>query len=575
MRRFLPFLQWLPSYKTSWFTKDLAAGLTVAMLLVPQGMAYALIVDLPPIYGLYASLVPLLVYALLGTSNRLAVGPTAIDSLLVAAGLGTLALTGIENYIAMAFLLAFMVGSIQMLLGFLRMGFLVNFLSKPVINGFTSAAAVIIIVSQMKHLLGVEVSSGGQLYKSLINLSQAIPDTDPIAMGIGVVGIVLLWLIKKLRTGIPGILIVVVMGISAVYFLGLQRYGIAIIGEVPGGLPSFTLPEFSWPKVKSLFFMAVVIAMIGYTEAISIAKAMQSKEEPDTLDPNQELLALGSANVIGSLFQSYLASASFSRSAVNRASGAKTPLASIITAALVALTLLFFTKLFFYLPNAILASIIMVSVAGLIDISYPKALWKYRKDEFLVLLVTFICSLLAGLPEGILTGVLLSLLLMVYRTSKPHFAVLGNIVGSDYYKNVDRFTEDIQLRPDLLIFRFDSQLYFGNISYFKKQLFRCIAGEGHTLKGVILNAEAINYIDSTAVEVLANTIHEIQGRGIKFYIAGAIGPARDIIFNSRIIEELPSAHLFGRTKEAVDCFDNPDTIAKIGDKIAHESRYKG
>ena len=275
---------------------------------------------------------------------------------------------------------------------------------------------------------------------------------------------------------------------------------------------------------------------------------------------------------MGSLFQSYLASASFSRSAINDTAGAKTPVASLISMLLVAMTLLFFTHLFYYLPNAALASIIMVSVFGLINISYPKVLWQYRKDEFAVLTVTFLFTLSAGLTEGILLGVLLSVLIMVYRTSKPHFAVLGNLKGSEYYRNVDRFGDSIELRSDLLVLRFDSQLYFGNKDYFKRQLFRYIDAKGAGLKGVILNAEPINYIDSTAVEMLANAILEIRERDIRFFVASAIGPTRDIIFNSRIIDVLPKEHLFGRTKEAVDYFDNPDSPTRTGFKVAHERR---
>ncbi len=573
MRRFLPFLDWLPNYRKRWFAKDLVAGLTVGILLVPQGMAYAMIAGMPPVYGLYAALVPILVYAFLGTSRQLAVGPVAMDSLLVAAGLGTLALTGVESYITMALLLAFMVGVIQFTLGLFRMGFLVRFISRPVISGFTSAAAVIIIFSQLKHFLGVNIPQSNQFHKSVVNVVLALPDTNVYAMIIGLLGIATILVLKRWNRKVPGILVVVVCAIVTVYVLSLEKLGVRIVGDVPGGLPSFSLPELSWPKVKGLLSMAIALALIGYTEAIGIGKALEETNDQETIDPNKELLALGSANILGSFFQSYIASASFSRSAINKGAGAKTPVASLISMALVALTLLFFTGLFHYLPNAALASIIMISVIGLIDLAYPKNLWKYRKDEFAVLLVTFFFTLAAGLTEGILLGVLLSLLVMLYRTSKPHFAVLGQIKGSEYYRNVDRFRGDIEFRPDLLVLRFDSQLYFGNKDYFKKQLFRYIDAKGDGLKGIVLNAEPINYIDSTAAEMLANAIREIQERGIKFYIASAIGPTRDVIFNSRIIDELPKEHLFGRTKEAVDFFDNPDSLTKVGEWVAHENRY--
>lgn len=572
MQRLFPFLQWLPDYTKRHFAKDLVAGLTVGILLIPQGMAYAMIAGMPPVYGLYAALLPLLVYALMGTSRQLAVGPVAMDSLLVAAGLGTLALTGVESYVAMALLLAFMVGAIQFVLGLLRMGFLANFLSRPVISGFTSAAALIIIFSQLKHFFGVNIPQSNQFHKSVLNVVGAVPDTNVYALILGILGIAMIVLFKRWNDKIPAILMVVVFGILAVYFFRMDTLGVNIVGEVPGGLPSFSLPDFSWPKMKGLLPIAVALALIGYTEAIGIGKSLEEKNKTDTIDPNKELLALGSANIVGSFFQSYLASASFSRSAINQASGAKTPMASVVSMALVALTLLLFTQLFHYLPNAALASIIMVSVVGLIDISYPKTLWKYRKDEFAVLLVTFLLTLSVGLTEGILWGVLVSLLLTVYRTSKPHFVVLGNIKGSDYYRNVDRFGGDIVFRPDLLVLRFDSQLYFGNKDYFKKQLFRFIDAKGKGLKGIVLNAEPINYIDSTAVDMLAMAIAEIHERDIKFFIASPIGPTRDIIFNSHIINVLPREHLFGRTKEAVDYFDNPDSPTRVGVKVARESR---
>ncbi|MDT7827803.1 solute carrier family 26 protein [Pricia sp. S334] len=573
MRRLLPFLDWLPKYGKSWFAKDLVAGLSVGILLVPQGMAYAMIAGMPPVYGLYAALVPILVYAFLGTSRQLAVGPVAMDSLLVAAGLGTLALTGVESYISMALLLAFMVGVIQFTLGMLRMGFLANFLSRPVISGFTSAAALIIIFSQLKHFFGVNIPQTNQFHKSVINVVSAVPETNLYALLIGVVGIALIVLLKRWNKKIPAILVVVIAGILAVYLFGLESYRVNIVGDVPEGLPRFRLPEFSWPKIKGLFSIALAIALIGYTEAIGIGKAIEEQNDEETIDPNKELLAFGSANIIGSFFQSYLASASFSRSAINNTGGAKTPIASLVSMLLVALTLLFFTGLFYYLPIAALASIIMVSVVGLIDVAYPKILWKYRKDEFVVLLATFFITLSVGLPEGILLGVLLSLLVTLYRSSRPHFAVLGQIKGSEYFKNVNRFRSEIEFRSDLLILRFDSQLYFGNKDYFRKQLFRYINGQGSSLKGIILNAEPINYIDSSAAEMLAKTIREIQERGIDFYIASAIGPTRDTIFNSRIIDVLPKEHLFGLTKEAVDFFDNPDSLSKVGDKVAQQSRF--
>jgi SulP family sulfate permease len=575
MRKFFPFLDWLPKYQKKFFSSDLVAGLTVGVILIPQGMAYAMIAGLPPVYGLYASLFPILIYAFLGTSRQVAVGPVAMDSLLVAAGLGAFAIATMEEYIVMAVFLAFMVGAIQLTLGFLRMGFLVNFMSKPVISGFTSAAALTIIFSQLKHLLGANIPNSNQFHQMIINAFNNLSDTNPFDLAIGVVGILIIVLLKRWNKKIPSVLLVVLLGGFAVYFLGLENYGVNIVGVVPEGLPSFQLPAFEMDRVKEIFPIALALALVGYLETISIGKALEEKNNKETIDANQELVALGASNMVGSFFQSYPITSSFSRSAINAESGAKTTIASLFSVLLVVVTLLFLTPLFYFLPNAALASIIMVSVFGLIDIPYPKTLWKQRKDEFGVLAITFFVTLFVGMKEGILVGVLVSLLVMVYRTSKPHFAVLGNIRGTDYYKNIERFGDEVEIRDDLLIIRFDAQLYFGNTNFFKTQLFKQIDAKGSALKLVILNAEAINYIDSTAAKMLVHVIDDIHNRNIEFYIAGAIGPARDIIFTTGIIDVLHKECLFVKIKEAVEYYDNPGNVTFLGNNVAHQNRIFG
>ncbi len=572
MQRFLPFLQWLPLYKKSSLPKDVLAGITVGIILIPQGMAYAMIAGLPTVYGLYAALLPLIVYAFLGTSRQLAIGPVAMDSLLVAAGLGALNITGIENYIAMAILLSFIVGAIQLVLGVFRMGFLVNFLSKPVISGFTSGAALIIIFSQLKHLLGTEIERSNQFHVLIKNAFYALPNTNWYDFVVGCIGIVIILSLKQWNRKIPAIVIVVLLGILAVYLLKLEDIGVALVGEIPKGLPTISIPKFNLQSIKEMGPIGLTLALVGYLEAISIGKTVQEKTGNETLRPNRELIALGTSNMIGSFFQSFPVTASFSRSAINVESGAKTPIASIFSALMVLLTLLFLTRFFYYLPNAVLASIIMVSVFGLIDFTYPKRLWKYRKDEFIVLMLTFLITLFVGIKEGILIGVLFSLLLMVYRTSNPHLAILGNIKGSEYYKNINRFSDEVILREDLLILRFDAQLYFGNVGFFKTQLFKHIEQKGTGLQGVVLNAEAMNYIDSTGAKVLEQVIRELHSRNLKFYIAGAIGPTRDIIFSSGIIDLLQKEHLFVRTGEAVAYFDDPSKTSILQEKVAYQNQ---
>ena len=572
MQRFIPFLDWASKYNKGFLLKDLIAGLTVGVILIPQGMAYAMVAGLPPVYGLYASVFPVLVYLFLGTSRQLAVGPVAMDSLLVAAGLGTLAITGVENYIAMAIFLAFLVGAIQLLLGLFRMGFLVNFLSRPVISGFTSGAALIIIFSQLKHLLGTDIEKSIKFHQLVVNAFDKFAETNLYDFTIGVAGILIMVLLKKWNKKIPSILIVVVFGILGVYFLDLQQFGVKIVGEIPYGLPDFQVPNFNFQNAMDLWPIALTLALVGYLEAISIGKAMEEKNKVETIDANQELVALGTSNMVGSFFQAYPVTASFSRSAISNDVGGETNLYALFSVFMVVLTLLFLTPLFYYLPNAVLASIIMVSVFGLIDFEYPRTLWKFRKDEFVVLILTFLITLFVGIKEGVLIGVLFSLLLMVYRTSKPHFAILGKIKGSEYYKNIERFGDEIEKRDDLLILRFDSQLYFGNKSYFKTHLMKEVNAKGDNLKGVILNAEAINYIDSTAANMLISVINELHNRNLQFYIAGAIGPTRDIIFSSSIIDVLSKEFLFVKTKEAVAYFDDTGNIPDFREKIAHQSR---
>ncbi len=572
LRRALPILQWLPNYKKSYLSGDIAAGITVGVMLIPQGMAYAMIAGLPPVFGLYAALIPQVVYALMGTSRQLAVGPVAMDSLLVASGLGALSLSGIDEYISMAIFLAFFMGSIQLLLGLFRMGFLVNFLSRPVISGFTSAAAIIIGLSQMKHLLGTDIPRSNQIHVLLKNTFLSLGEAHPVTLGIGLGAILLMILSKRLNPKIPAALLVVVLGILGIYFLSPQIQGVQIVGNVPDGLPGFQWPELSLERMSELFPIAMALALIAFMEAISVAKAVEEKHRDYELDANQELIALGASNMVGSLFQSYPTTGGLSRTAVNDQAGARTGMAAIISALLVGLTLLFLTSLFYYLPQAVLAAIIMVAVIGLIDLKYPRELIRDRKDEFALLLITFVITLTIGIKEGILLGVLISLLLLVYRTSKPHIAILGRIRGTQYFKNIQRFSEDTEISGEILVLRFDGQLYFGNQEYFKKELYRHMAEKGPGLHYVILNAEAINYADSSAVQLLKRLIPEMKKKGITLMLAGAIGPLRDILYSSGLIHEIGKENLFVNTAEAYEHCTASPTKSDIQDKLATQSK---
>lgn len=537
-------------------------------MLVPQGMAYAMIAGLPPVFGLYAALIPQVVYALLGTSRQLAVGPVAMDSLLVASGLGALALSGIEEYIAMALFLSLFMGTIQFILGLFRMGFLVNFLSKPVINGFTSAAAIIIGLSQLKHILGTSIERSNQVHILLKNALLNIDTTHWITVGIGLTAILIIKLSKKINPRIPAALIVVFLGVLIVYFLNLNEQGVKIVGEVPSGLPSPKLPTVDGSRISELFPIALTLALIAFMEAISVAKAIEEKHSDYEVDPNQELIALGASNIIGAVFQSYPTTGGFSRTAVNDQAGAKTGVAPLISALVVGLTLLFLTPLFYYLPNAVLAAIIMVAVFGLIDLNYPLQLYKNQKDEFILLLVTFFITLGVGIKEGILLGVLSSLILLVYRTSKPHIAVLGRIRNTHYFKNVLRFPDDTETFKEFLVLRFDAQLYFGNKEYFKKELLKQLEQNGKETQYIILNAEAISYIDSSAVFMLRQLINHLKRQNVRLIIAGSIGPTRDILYKTQLIDDIGKENLFVKTNEAFEHCMELSQKSAIEEKIS-------
>lgn len=572
LKSLIPILEWLPNYKKEYLGGDLSAGLTVGIMLIPQGMAYAMIAGLPPVFGLYAALIPQVIYGILGTSRQLSVGPVAMDSLLVAAGLGALSLSGIEEYIGMAIFLALFMGSIQFLLGIVRMGFLVNFLSKPVISGFTSAAALIIGLSQLKHLLGTQIERSNQIHTLLFNAFKTIDQTQWIALVLGLTAIVIIKGLKRIHKRIPGALIVTLLGIVVTYVFRLDQLGLSIVQDVPKGLPSFSLPSVEQSRIAELFPIAITLALIAFMEAISVAKAVEEKHKLNEVRPNQELIALGLSNVIGSLFQSYPTTGGFSRTAVNDQAGAASTLASFISAAIVGLTLLFLTPLFYYLPNTVLAAIIMVAVFGLIDIEYPKVLWKNRKDEFALLLFTFIITLTVGIKEGILFGVLLSLLLLVYRSSKPHFAILARVKNSPYYRNIKRFPEEVEIDPEIVLFRFDGQLYFGNKDYFKSSLLQAIEERGATVSKLILNVEPINYIDSSAAFMLRQLVEDLASRNINVAVAGPIGPIRDILRRSGIVELLGKEAFYENTHSAYLSAKEDQVAEEMSKKIALESQ---
>ena len=570
LKKFFPILTWLPNYSGSTFKSDFIAGITVSFLLIPQGMAYALIAGLPPIYGLYAALSPQIIYALLGTSKQLAVGPVAMDSLLVAAGLGTISILGPEEYIQSAILLAFLSGTIQFLLGLFKMGFLVSFLSKPLIKGFTSGAAIIIGLSQVKHMLGISLHQSNKIQLFAISLVNSEISIHFPTLMIGVISIFFLLILKKWTPKIPSALVVVILSSLWVYFGKQYQEGVAVVGLVPGGLPSFNTPNFNIETIKNLIPISLTLAIVGYLESISISKTIAEKYKYYQLNPNQELIALGSSNIIGSLFQSYPTTGGFSRTAVNDQAGARSGVASLICALVVAITVSFFTQWFFYLPKAVLGSIIIVAVIQLIDIKYAIRLYNSRKDEFAILLFTFILTLFVGISQGIIYGIILSLLLLVYRASKPHYAFLGRIGSTNYFQNIERFPDEVTVREDLIILKFDAQLFFGNIEFFKQLVFDAVEKNSKKIKGFIINARSINYIDSTAAEELVVIIKKLQKKDIRVMIVGAIDPSRDIIINSKLIDVLKRQNLFVTSGDATNSFDGISKKTPLQKKLSRQ-----
>ncbi len=564
LKRLIPILEWLPNYNKSRFRGDFVAGITVAIILIPQGIAYALIAGLPPIYGLYCALIPQIVYAIFGSSRQVAIGPVAMDSLIVATGVSTLALAGSDSYIAIAILLAFMVGGIQFLLGVFRLGFVVNFLSKPVITGFTSAVALTIGMNQFRNLLGVDFMQSDQIQYVLEDMWYNIIDYNPHTAIIGIISVVVIIILRKVNKKIPNALIVVVFGILVMRYFGKDFNDVSIVKEIPSGLPSFSFPEFDISQIRELLPIALTLVMVGYLETISIGKSLEAKQDEYKIRPNQELVALGLSNMIGSWFKAYPSTSSFSRSAINQESGATTGMSSLVSVVMVIITLLFLTPLFYHLPKTVLAAIIIVAVFGLVNIKEAVFLWKANNLDFWLMIATFFSTLLFGIEYGIMIGVGLSLIILIYRTSRPYVAELGKVPDSDFYRNRERFSEVI-IDEEVLVFRFDAQLFYANSSYFIETLELMAEKRGDKLKLIVLDAESINRVDSTGVEMLKERIRYYQKRGILFYFAGVKGPVRDHLFRGKILDLITLDHFYMRVNGAVNYY-------KTGEK-EYQNKY--
>ena len=556
LTKLFPGLIWLQGYRRSTFKSDLISGLVIAFMLIPQGMGYALVAGLPPEYGLYACIFPPVVYALLGTSNKISMGPVALDSILIITGLSVLAEPGSERYLELAILLTLMVGLLQLGLGLLKFGFIANFLSYPVIVGYTSAAALIIIGTQLETMLGVDVV-GGNIFELLYQLYMAVPDWSWITLGIGVLGMLIMTVPKQRFPSLPFPLFLLVLGMVASGIWDIQGMGVDVVSSIPHGLPSFYLPNVSMSDLEALVPVAITVALMGYVGTMSICKSLENPTDKVYAQPNLELIAVGAANLVGSLCRAFPVSASFSRSAAFREAGAKTQVSAVFSSLFIGGAMLVVAPLFtFYpLPKVLLSAIIIVSVSGLFKYGQMKTLYAHNKREFYILLITFLATLVLGVQEGLLMGVSLSILMMIYNTASPHMTELGSIQNGKLYRNINRFTE-AYVRDDVLIFRFDAPIYFVNKDYFVSALYRWIKQRNmQALRFVVLDAESINTVDSTAVIMLQQVIENLQKQGIQFYITNAIGPVRDTIKTSILSDYMTEKTMFSTINDAITYID--------------------
>ena len=513
--------EWVGEYTWSKTVGDAYAGILVGILLIPQSMAYAILAGLPPIYGLYASLLPLIVYALLGSSRQLAVGTVAIDSLIIVIALSAVAQPETESYVGYALLFAVMVGSIHLLLSVGRMGFLVNLLSKPVITGFISAAAAVIGCSQLGNLMGIELPRTEKIH---VLLGQAVSSMQSIhlfSLVLGVAGIIILVGFRLRSKRFPAALVIVSLGVLVTWMLHLEQHGVAIVGQIPTGLPTFSLPSFDVDIAAQLAMPALMLALVQFTNVVSLGKSY-AMEYDYSIDPNRELFAIGMANMIGGVFQSYPVSGSFSRTAINADAGAQTPLSNIYTALLVALVLMFFTGVLYFIPIPILAAIIMVAVFGMVKVKEIKKLYRLKPIEGHIAILTFVVTLLFGIQTGILIGIIASVTMVMYRISWPNVAILGNLPGTRSYRDIRLHPEAVEV-DGILVLRVDASFFYANADFLKELILKRSELEKKAIHSVIIDASSVNDIDSTALDALFTIDHRLSDRGVTLYLTGTHG----------------------------------------------------
>ena len=573
LKSLLPILGWAPAYTRLDAQSDLVAALIVTIMLVPQSLAYAMLAGLPPQVGLYASILPLIAYAVFGTSRALAVGPVAVVSLMTAAAVGQVAAPGSAEYLTAAITLAFLSGLVLVAMSVLRLGFLANFLSHPVISGFITASGLLIAASQAKHILGIK-AEGDTLPHLLAGIYDGLGQVNPYTMAIGVTATAFLfWTRKQLKPLLlaqglrprladliakAGPVAAIVASILAVLGLGLVDKGVKIVGEIPAGLPPFALPSFDLGLWQELLVPALLISLVGFVESVSVAQTLAAKRR-QRIVPNQELTALGASNIASALSGGYPVTGGFARSVVNFDAGAETPLAGAFTALGILAATVFLTPLFQFLPQAVLAATIIVAVLSLVDIAAIRRTFAYSKADFAAMAVTILTVLGVGVEAGITAGVSLSLVLFLWRTSRPHMAVVGQVPGTEHFRNIDR--HEVVTDASILSIRVDESLYFANARALEDAIYDRIAGHPE-LRNVILMCPAVNAIDASALESLEAIAHRLGSAGIGFHLSEVKGPVMDGLKRSDFMDHF-KGRIFLSHYEAVCALSGPPKAAPV------------
>jgi sulfate permease, SulP family len=547
--RHFPILTRASTYRRDTFSADAIAAIIVTIMLIPQSLAYALLAGLPPEIGLYASIAPLVIYTIFGTSMTLAVGLVAVTSLMTASAIGELMVRGTPEYLGAAIVLALISGLILIAMGVARLGFLANFLSHPVISGFITASAVIIALSQMKHIFGIHVE-GHNLIEQISSLIASLSDTNLSTLAIGAATIGFLfwsrrmlaslleqiglskWIANSLSKAAP--VVAVIATTVAVWALDLQAAGVAVVGDIPRGLPIPTLPSFDAALWSMLFLPALMIGVVGYVETISVAQTLAAKRR-ERIDPDQELVAMGAANVGAAISGGFPVTGGFSRSIVNFDAGARTPAAGALTASGIAIATMFLTPLLFLLPKATLAATIIVAVLTLIDFKTIRQTWAYSESGFAAMFAIIVGTLVLCVELGITAGVLLSLALFLARTSHPHFAIVGRVPETEHYRKVKRHS--VETTPGVLSIRIDESLYFPNARFLEDTINEAIS-ERSEIRDVILMCSVVNSIDASALESLQHINLRLKDAGITLHLSEVKGPVMDRLKRSHFLDRL-------------------------------------